>query len=354
MAEREGFEPSIRLCRILTFQASAFDHSATAPHALEAASPSVRGGRSQAIALACRVGQHRAMYPFLLALAAWQATPAAPFPPPSSPADAQPGDWRAIPDDELMVMTLAAGKRVVVRLAVRYAPEHVGNVRRLALAHWWDATTIYRVQDNWVTQWGGAPTDDEHKPLPAGIVTRPAAEFDLPPHREGNQKLAQLMHRPDAYSSSSGITADGWATASDGTAAWLTHCYATVGVARDALPDTGSGGELFVAIGGSARRLDRNYTIVGRVIDGMAALSGLPRSEAAMGFYATPGERLGIASVRLASDLPPAERPHYQYRAADNARFAAMIASRVAPKPPTVGLGGVDVCDVPLATRRMP
>ena len=38
MAEREGFEPSIRFCRILTFQASAFDHSATAPHALEGGS----------------------------------------------------------------------------------------------------------------------------------------------------------------------------------------------------------------------------------------------------------------------------------------------------------------------------
>lgn len=35
MAEREGFEPSIRFCRILTFQASAFDHSATAPHAMK-------------------------------------------------------------------------------------------------------------------------------------------------------------------------------------------------------------------------------------------------------------------------------------------------------------------------------
>src|ERR1700755_2322823 len=35
LAEREGFEPSIRFCRILTFQASAFDHSATAPHSLE-------------------------------------------------------------------------------------------------------------------------------------------------------------------------------------------------------------------------------------------------------------------------------------------------------------------------------
>ena len=32
LAEREGFEPSIRFWRILTFQASAFDHSATAPH----------------------------------------------------------------------------------------------------------------------------------------------------------------------------------------------------------------------------------------------------------------------------------------------------------------------------------
>ena len=32
MAEREGFEPSIRGYRIHTFQACAFDHSATAPH----------------------------------------------------------------------------------------------------------------------------------------------------------------------------------------------------------------------------------------------------------------------------------------------------------------------------------
>lgn len=32
MAEREGFEPSIR-CRIHTFQACAFNHSATSPQA---------------------------------------------------------------------------------------------------------------------------------------------------------------------------------------------------------------------------------------------------------------------------------------------------------------------------------
>ena len=34
LAEQEGFEPSIRGYRIHTFQACAFDHSATAPHAM--------------------------------------------------------------------------------------------------------------------------------------------------------------------------------------------------------------------------------------------------------------------------------------------------------------------------------
>ena len=177
MAEREGFEPSIRFCRILTFQASAFDHSATAPHVPcpEGTRPSALCVRVQAIAYAGSVGQARTMIVALLAAAVVaQATPPAP-PLPSDPIEA---DWRAIPDDELMVMTLAGGRTVVIRLAPAMAPEHVANVRRLALAHWWDGTSVYRVQDNWVTQWGD---QTEKKPLPAGIVPRPAAASARPP-----------------------------------------------------------------------------------------------------------------------------------------------------------------------------
>jgi cyclophilin family peptidyl-prolyl cis-trans isomerase len=201
-----------------------------------------------------------------------------------------------------------------------------------------------------VTQWGGAPSDDAEKPLPAGVAKQPAAEYDgaAPP-------LAQTLPTRDAYAAVAGVTADGWAVAGDGRGAgWLAHCYGTVGVARDAAPDTGSGGELFMPIGGSARRLDRNYTVVGRVVEGAQYLSGLPRSGAPMGMYATGAERTPILSVRLASDLPPASRPHYQYRATDNPRFAAALALKLHPAPPTVGLGGIDVCDVPLATRRAP
>lgn len=279
--------------------------------------------------------------PPLLLLAAVQA--ASPAPLPSDPVEA---DWRAIPDDELLVMELHGGKRVVIRLAAAYAPAHVANVRRLAQARWWDGLSVYRVQENWVAQWGD---QTEAKPLPAGVTDRPAAEFEI-----ASFSPAQRMARSDPYSTASGVTADGWPVATDGKAAWLTHCYGMVGVARDALPSTGSGAELFTPIGQSARRLDRNYTVVGRVIEGMQWLSALPRSDTPMGMYAAKEEELPIVSVRLASDLPAAGRPRYQYRAADNPRFAAAIRRRENPEPPTVSVGGASVCDVPLAVRKAP
>lgn len=280
------------------------------------------------------------MIPFALALAAAAAVQAAPPPSPADPVDA---DWRAIPDDELLVISLANGKRVVVRLAPTMAPEHVAHIRTLARTRWWDGASVYRVQENWVAQWGDAT---EKKPLPPGVTDRPAAEFEIPAFAP-----AVRMTRADPYSTASGITADGWPVATDGKAAWLTHCYGMVGVARDAPPSTGSGAELFTPIGQSARRLDRNYTVVGRIVEGMAYLSGLPRSDAPMGVYASEGERLPIVSVRLASDIPATERPHFQYRAADNPRFAAAVRRREHPEPPTISVGGAAVCDVLPAVR---
>lgn len=279
----------------------------------------------------------------LAVLAATAPSQAAPAPPVPLSSDAAEADWRPIPDDEVLVITLSGNRTVVIRLAARFAPEHVANIRTLARARWWDAASVYRVQENWVAQWGDAT---EKKPLPADVVYVPAAEFEISAY-----KPAQSLPRPDAYSLQSGITADGWPIASDGKAAWLTHCYGMVGVARDALPNTGSGAELFTPIGQSARRLDRNYTVAGRIIEGMKYLSALPRSDAPLGVYATEGERTPIISARLASDIPAAERPHFEYRAADNPRFAAFVAARLNPAAPTVKTGAT-VCDIALTTRR--
>ncbi|PZQ61602.1 MAG: peptidylprolyl isomerase [Sphingomonas taxi] len=264
-----------------------------------------------------------------------------------APHDPLPGDWRAIPDDEILIMRLDRGRTVVIRLAATLAPAHVANIRRLAAARWWDGESVYRVQENWVVQWGDA---SEKKPLPAGVAPRVSPEFEI-----AHYTPAQRMARPDTHSAVAGITAEGWPIAGDGRGrGWLTHCYGMVGVARDEAPTSGSGAELFTPIGQSARRLDRNYAVVGRVIEGMAHLSALPRSDAPMGVHTDPDARTPIVSVRLASDLPRADRPRFQYRAADNPRFAALIRRRENPPPPTVGSGGADVCEVPLETRRAP
>lgn len=252
-------------------------------------------------------------------------------------------DWRAIAETDLLVMSLPGDRRVVIRLAPDHAPEHVANIRALAASRWWDGTSIYRVHDNFVTQWGGAT---QEKPLPENVLARPKPEFDFP-----LRPMAHRLRRSDAYSLASGISADGWPLATNGAESWIPHCYGTVAVARGHAPDTGTGSELFVVIGGSARSLDRNYTVVGRVIEGMEYLSALPRSRAPLGFYATEAERTPLLTVRLANDVPEAERPRYQYRTADNPRFAAMIAGKEQPPPPTVALGGIDICDVPLRVR---
>lgn len=274
------------------------------------------------------------------------AAPAPPPPPRSTAHEAVTGDWRPIPDDELLVMRLAGGRTVTIRLAAWAAPLHVAQIRRLAAAHWWDAASVYRVQENWVAQWGDA---SEEKPLPVGVTAQVDPEFEVPRFAP-----AVLMARRNPHARASGITADGWPVASDGAGhAWLPHCYAMVGVARDADPRSGSGAELFTPIGQSARRLDRNYTVVGRIIDGMANLSALARSDAPMGVYADPAQRTPIEWVRLASELPAAERPRFAYRAADNPRFAAAVRRRENPPPPTIGSGAIDVCEMPLEIRRL-
>ena len=61
-----------------------------------------------------------------------------------SPASA----WKTIPAEDLMVMDLANGGRIVVQLAPEFAPVHVANIRALARGNYWQGSTIYRVQEN--------------------------------------------------------------------------------------------------------------------------------------------------------------------------------------------------------------
>jgi len=265
-------------------------------------------------------------------------------------AGAPASAWKAIPADDLLVMDLANGGRVVIQLAPAFAPVHVANIKALARGGYWSGATVYRVQDDYVAQWG---QNESTKPWPKGVTPKPPAEHTRPLK---GLKVTRLGS-PDPYAPAAGF-ADGWPVAYSPKAGWadLAHCYASVGVGRDLSPDTGTGGELYAVIGHAPRQLDRNIALVGRVIDGIDRLSSLPRGTGDLGFYTDKAQDVPIAGVRLASEMPAAERPAYEYMDTDSATFAHYLHVRANRHDAFYDhpAGGVDLCNVQVPVRKKP
>lgn len=269
-------------------------------------------------------------------------------------AASSPSDWRALDPENTVYLDLPAG-RVVIELAPAFAPNHAANVRALAREGYFDGLAILRSQENYVVQWGDPDADDEAKRRPIGTTARTlAAEFDraiaddLPftPHPDG-----------DVYGPEVGFSL-GFAVARDAETGrtWLAHCYGMVGAGRGNEADSGGGSQLYVVIGHAPRHLDRNVTLVGRVVQGMEFLSTLPRGKGPMGFYETPEERFPIGSMRVAADLPEAERTKLEVLRTDTATFLALVDSRRNRREEWFRdpSGRIDLCNVPIPVRPVP
>ncbi len=281
--------------------------------------------------------------------AAPAALPAPPSPAPGSAAilaATAPSDWRPVAPENLLVMTLADGGRVLIELAPAFAPRHVASIRALARARWWDGLAIVRVQDNYVVQWGD-PT--AARPLPPGLPASLAPEWDAAPPAGFTPNPG-----PDGYAPEAGF-ADGWPVALDRarSRAWLVHCYGAVGVGREERADSANAAELYAVIGHAPRHLDRNVTVVGRVVDGIERLSSLPRGTGPLGFHARPSAWVGIASIRLAADLPPGERPQIEVLRTDTPAFRAWLESRRNRREPFFinPAGHADLCNLRVPVR---
>jgi peptidylprolyl isomerase len=272
------------------------------------------------------------------------------FAPAKPPGTAQvieaskPADWRRVDPANLLYMDVGAGT-VIIELAPQFAPLHVANIKTLVREKFFDGTTINRVQENYVTQWGDAT---EKKPLGSAKATvpleaeRPAAGLNFTPIRQR-----------DSYAPEVGFV-DGFATARDGKGqAWMAHCYGAVGVGRGESPDSGSGAELYTPIGHAPRHLDRNYAPVGRILQGMELLTALPRGTGQLGFYEQESQRMPIKRVRLGSDVPAAERIELEVMRTDTPTFAAFVDARANRDRDgfMIGMGGVDLCNIRVPVR---
>lgn len=296
-------------------------------------------------------------------------------------ATAPASDWIAIAASDLLVMDLAPdargkARRIVIQLMpAPFSQGWIGNIRKLAAEHWWDGTSINRVQDNYVVQWGDAT---EKKSLPDGLVMVPESDYEVLESAQSmpiiqtfynnKERLKRLVKQQrsgkplviyapdmrtkvDPYADFQGF-AGGWQFAGSG-GVWPVHCYGMVGVGRNMSPDTGSGAELYAVIGHAPRHLDQNIALVGRVVSGIEHLSSLPRGTGALGFYEDEKERVPITSVRIATELDVSDQPRFEYLSTESDSFARYADARANRRDPFFikPAGGADICNIPVPVR---
>lgn len=264
---------------------------------------------------------------------------------------ASASDWRPLDPENTLYLELASG-RVVIELFPAFAPEHATNVRALVREGYFDGLHIIRVQDNYVAQWGDSESENaaEHRAIRNAKTALPP-EFD---RAVGPDVPFTPSPDGDVYAPQTGWS-NGFPTARDPRTGrtWLIHCYGALGTARGNDPTSGNGSQLFVVVGHSPRHLDRNDTVFGRVVKGIELLSTLPRGTGPLGFYDKPEQRAPIRSVRVASDVPTADRTPLQVLRTDTDTFKALIAARRTRGEDWFQnkVGKVEVCNVPIPVK---
>ena len=255
-------------------------------------------------------------------------------------------DWRDIDPENTVYMELSSG-RVVMELAPSFAPNHVENLRTLIRQNYFDGAAVVRSQENYVAQWSN--TNETADIGEAKPNLDPEWEIDW----KNDLPFLELKDG-DVYAPIAGISS-GFPVAGNKSESriWLTHCYGMLGVGRGDTLDSGNSAELYVVTGHAPRHLDKNVTLIGRVIEGMSHLTTLPRGTGPLGFYESEDQYVPINTMRLAADVPETDRSNLQIMRTDTKAYANFVQARRYRKEswfdaPT---GRIELCNVPIPVR---
>ena len=298
----------------------------------------------------------------LPALALFAAGQSALADPPDSP-------WRPVDPENLILFDMGVAETgsariIAIELFPESAPANAAAMRHAARSGYYDGEFFYRVVETHVAQAG-----KEFDQLLEGMDRVP-----LEAERAVSAKGFDPLGSPDLYAPDVGHR-EGFAVGREGDQEWLLNCPGAVGMARDNDPDTGVA-EFYIPLL-PRRYLDRNYTIFGRVIDGMDLVNRLARvepfdeeeTEALFGDDAPLAYQMRqyrrskldpnrIVSAKVAADLPEDERPAYEVMQTSSPDWEALKESKrdyssinaFVVTPPKV----VDICILPVPARRVP
>jgi peptidylprolyl isomerase len=251
-------------------------------------------------------------------------------------AFASPPTWRDLDPDNTLIIDTSQG-RIVVEMRPEFAPASVARIKLLAREGVYDGLLFHRVIDHFVDQTGNPNNHD------GGVSNHPnlPPEFDVFLKPDGVGAIA--TRASDGVSGFVGATpfTAGQLARMDGTLrAAGAYCSGVAGMGREA--DPGSGNSEIFFMREPSRRLDRSYTVWGRVVSGLAAVRAMAVGE-------PPAHPDRMIRVHVLADMPPSERPRLQVMDPRSDAFRALLdAARKAR--------GADfsVCDVEVPVRPAP
>ena len=253
---------------------------------------------------------------------------------------AHAADWRSLDPQNTLVIDTTKG-RIVVEMRPEFAPKAVERVKLLAREGVYDGLQFHRVIENFVDQTGNPNNKD------GGVSQHP----DLPPEFTFKLKPGDpakvAVRASDAIAGFVGATP--FVAASDteakrdpagGRRAWGAYCPGVAGMGRQAAENTANSEIFFMRA--ASRRLDRDYTVWGRAVVGMDVVLAVKVGE-------PPADPDRMLKVRLAADLPAAERPDFEVMDENGRAFATLVEQTRQAK-------GADfsICDVAVPVRPAP
>jgi len=257
-------------------------------------------------------------------------------------ASSAPSDWRTLPQKSLLYIALERGV-VVVALSEQLAQSHVTQIKTLAKEGFYDGLSFYRVIDGFVAQGGDVFEKREVKDAKKTLK----AEFDQP-LIDGVD--FDPMQDEDGYAAKAGFVQTLPAGVDEeGQSIWHLHCAGAMAMARGSEKDT-AGTEFYIALQ-PQRYLDRNLTVLGRVVQGMEYLQALRRVQPAQYEDDDLGET--ILSMRIGEELPVEERVALEILRSGTETFQHYVASR-RNRPEAFfhyRPDHIDVCDLPIPVR---
>ncbi len=274
------------------------------------------------------------------ALAQDAGGPPPPPPPPTAQTTITPSDWRAVAPENLLVIDTTKG-RVLVELTPQIAPLHVERIRLLARNGFFDNLLWHRVIDWFMAQTGDPLGNGDGQSawpdLKAEFTFRRDTTMPFTPVAEpqgarvGFLGALPIQTQPDAAFAQTG----------DGKVhGWGLYCPGVVGMARDEGNDTAN--SQFFIMRQAYPALDKRYTIWGVTVSGLDVVRSLQVGDGENGMMAS-AQPDRMTRVRVAADIPAAERPTVQVLSTDSERFRTLVGEARAAR-------GADfsVCDVTL------